>query len=83
MISESKRRADDAANGCAMKPKPVGDARALILARLPGTRHELRERTGLSNADAKAAISSLLRAGDHDAGRGVCAGRGRAVIVGV
>ena len=63
MISESKRRADDAANGCAMKPKPVGDARALILARLPGTRHELRERTGLSNADAKAAISSLLRAG--------------------
>ena len=63
MISESKRRADDAANGCAMKPKPVGDARALILARLPGTRHELRERTGLSNADAKAAITSLLRAG--------------------
>ena len=63
MISESKRRADDAANGCAMKPKPVGDARALILARLPGTRHELRARTGFSNADAKAAISSLLRAG--------------------
>ena len=63
MISESKRRADDAANGCAMKPKPVGDPRVLILARLPGTRHELRERTGLSNADAKATISSLLRAG--------------------
>ncbi len=60
---EEKRRADDARNGCAMKPKPAGDPRALVLAALPGTRQEIRERTGLSNADTKAALSSLLRAG--------------------
>lgn len=63
MIAEAKRRADDAANGCAMKPKPAGDPRALIIAALPGTRQELRAATGLSNADAKAALSSLLRDG--------------------
>jgi hypothetical protein len=60
---EAKRRADDARNGCAQKPKPAGDPKALILARLPATRAELRERTGLSNADAKAALSGLLRSG--------------------
>lgn len=63
MIAEAKRRADDAANGCAMKPKPAADPLALILAALPGTRQELRAATGLSNADTKVALSSLLRAG--------------------
>lgn len=63
MTPEQHRREADARNGCAMKAKPVGDPKALILARLPATRAELRERTGLSNADTKAALSSLLRSG--------------------
>ena len=60
---EEKRRADDARNGCAMKPKPAGDPRALVLAALPATRETIRAKTGLSNAVTKAALSSLLRAG--------------------
>lgn len=60
---EAHRRACDGANGCAQKAKPIGDPKALILARLPATRAELRDRTGLSNADTKAALSSLLRSG--------------------
>jgi hypothetical protein len=60
---EEKRRADDARNDCAQKPKPAGDPKALILARLPATRAELRARTGLSNADTKDALSDLLRSG--------------------
>lgn len=63
MTPEQHRREADARNGCAKKAKPVGDPKALILARLPATRAELRERTGLSNADTKAALSSLLRNG--------------------
>ena len=60
---EAHRREADAKNGCAMKAKPAGDPRALVLAALPGTRQEIRAKTGLSNADTKAALSSLLRAG--------------------
>ncbi len=60
---EAQRRAADARNGCAMKPKPAGEPRALVLAALPGTRQEIRARSGLSNADTKVAITSLMRAG--------------------
>jgi len=60
---ETKRRADDAANGCPMRPKPAGKPRDLIVAALPGTRQELRARTKLSNADTMAALASLMRDG--------------------
>lgn len=63
---EASRRAADAANGCAQKPKPAGRPRDLVLAVLrrgPATKSEIREATALSNADTKSAISSLMRDG--------------------
>lgn len=47
---EARRRAADAANGCAQKPKPEGKPRDLVLAALrwePATRQEVRELTAL------------------------------------
>lgn len=63
---EARRRAADAANGCAALPKPVGKPRDLVLAELrkgPRTKAQLREATGLSCGDSKAAIASLIRDG--------------------
>jgi hypothetical protein len=63
---EARRRAADAANGCAKKPRPPGDPRALIievLRRGPATRQEIRAQTGLPNAETRLAITVLMRTG--------------------
>lgn len=70
---EARRRAADAANGCAQKPKPAGRPRDLVLAVLrrgPATKSEIREVN--TRASAIAHVDWLVEAA-RQAERARCA----------